>query len=387
MEAGNSPEKRKGKNKVIGGEIMANETEKTLYIGVDYHKKSFTVAYIDNLKEVLTLQKYRSEEMEKFKGHLKSFKEKGYKLKVAVETLTGVMHFTEEIMGLVDELRYVNTNKFKNVLKGVNNAKTDKIDAETIGIYYMMGLLPTVYVPSREEKELRLKLKERESYIEIRKGLMNRVHSVLLEYGIKIKNRELLTEKGKKRIKLEIEEKLPSYMKGMLLREIEVIEYMTEKIKESEKEIEVYIGEREELKEKVDKLKSIPGVGKIVAVSMVSVIGDEKRFSNGDKVASYIGLVPRVSSSGEREKNGRITKKGDSSLRNKLVQAANALIKSKTKNSLKEFYQRLIRKGISKQKAIIAVARKLAKVMYVVLKEGREFIDFVTNKRNLALTG
>jgi len=221
----------------------AEKREKTLYVGVDYHKNSFTVAYLNGLTGILSSKKYKTEEIGSFKGHLNDFRKKGYRVKVAVETLTGVMFFTEEIRGCVDELVYVNTNKFKNILKGVNNAKNDRIDAETIAIYYEIGLLPTVYVPTKKEKELRMKLKERDSYVDTRKGIMNRLHSILLEYGIKAKKRELVTKKGIERIKEETKEKVPMQMQKTVWRHIETIEYLTSKITETEEDIKSYIEE------------------------------------------------------------------------------------------------------------------------------------------------
>jgi len=134
---------------------------------------------------------------------------------------------------------------------------------------------------------------------------MNRLHSILLEYGIKVKKRELVTKKGIERIKEETKEKVPLQMQKTVWRHIETIEYLTSKIAETEEE--------EELKEKVELLKSIPGVGEIVC--------NEERFENGDKVVSYFGLVPAVRSSGDSERNGGITKKGNSRTRNKIIQA------------------------------------------------------------------
>jgi len=391
LEYGNSPESEVAKPELnqqgVGMRERAEKREKTLYVGVDYHKNSFTVAYLNGLTGILSSKKYKTEEIGSFKGHLNDFRKKGYRVKVAVETLTGVMFFTEEIRGCVDELVYVNTNKFKNILKGVNNAKNDRIDAETIAIYYEIGLLPTVYVPTKKEKELRMKLKERDSYVDTRKGIMNRLHSILLEYGIKAKKRELVTKKGIERIKEETKEKVPMQMQKTVWRHIETIEYLTSKITETEEDIKSYIEEEEELKEKVELLKSIPGVGEIVAVAFVSAVCNEERFENGDKVAAYFGLVPAVRSSGDSEKNGRITKKGDSRTRNKIIQAARALVNSKSDNSIKRFYKRLVKRGIGKNKALIATARKLVKVMFTVLSERRKFVEFVDTKCNLCAGG
>ncbi|ADY72844.1 transposase IS116/IS110/IS902 family protein [Desulfurobacterium thermolithotrophum DSM 11699] len=387
LEYGNSSEAEVAKHKTYQGVEMKEKVEKTLYVGVDYHKNSFTAAYLDCLTGILNTKKYEAEELEKFKNHLTTFRKKGYSVKVAVETLTGVTFFTEEIRNCVDEITYVNTNKFKNILKGVNSAKNDRIDAETIAIYYEMGLLPTVYVPTRKEKELRIKMKERDSFVDMRKGVINRLHSLLLEYGIKTNKRELTTKKGMERIKEETKKKVPPSLRETIWRQIETIEYLTDKIRETEEDIKSFIGEDEELKGKVELLKSIPGVGDIVAIAFISAVCNEERFENGDKVAAYFGLVPRANSSGDEVRNGRITKKGDSRTRNKIIQATRALLNSKLDNSVKRFYEGLVKKGLEKKKALIAAARKLVKVMFAVLRERRQFMDFVENKCNLCVGG
>ena len=388
LEYGNSPETEVVRNKTLKGVDMKKKTEKAIYVGVDFHKNSFTAAYLDSSTgKLIDTKKYKTEEIEQFKRHLSNLKRRGYTVKIAVETLTGVKFFTEEIRKIVDEVTYVNTNKFKNILKGVNNAKNDRMDAETIAIYYEMGLLPTVYVPTRKEKELRMKTKERDSYVDMRKGIMNRLHSILLEYGIKTNNREFTTKKGIERIEKETKERVPLHMQRMVWRQIETIKYLTEKIGEIEEDINSFIEEDEDLKEKVDLLKSIPGVGDITAVSFISSICNEERFKNGDKVASYFGLVPRVRGSGDNEKNGSITKKGNSRTRNKIIQATRALLNSKLDNSIKRFYKRLLKRGIDKKKALIATARKLVKVMFAVLSDRRKFADFVDDKCNLCVGG
>ena len=390
LEYGNSSETKVAKHKPyqgVGMKQRANGREKVIYAGVDYHKSSFTVAYLDRLTGVLSTRKYKTEEIGKFKEHLKNFQENGYGVRAAVETLTGVTYFTEEIRNYVEELVYVNTNRFKHILKGVNSAKNDRIDAGTIAIYHEMGLLPAVYIPTRKEKELRMKIKERDSYVDMRRCVMNRLHSILLEYGIKTNKRELTTKKGVERIKEETKEKVPPSMQEMIWRYIETIEYLTQKIRETEEDIKGFIENEEEFKERVELLKSIPGIGDIVAISFISSICDEKRFENGDKVAAYLGLVPRVRSSGDNERNGRITKKGNSRMRNKIVQAARALLNSKSDNSIKRFYKGLLKRGVDKKKALIATARKLVKVMFAVLRERRQFVDFVDDKCNLCVAG
>ena len=69
--------------------------EKAVYIGIDYHKNSFTAAFLDSVTGVLLTNKYK--EIENFQKDLSKYKKEGYKVKIAVETLTGVKHFIKQI--------------------------------------------------------------------------------------------------------------------------------------------------------------------------------------------------------------------------------------------------------------------------------------------------
>ena len=365
--------KSKKKKEKEGDKKMSKE--KLLYVGIDYHKRSYTCSFLDNQRGVISTNKYREENS--LSIILKRYKEEGYKIKIAIETLTGAKNFARKLKKLVDDIYMINTNKFKHILKGVNSdKKTDKIDSETIVIYLEKGLLPLVYIPDEKTDRLRKLLKTRENYVNYRRSLLNQTSSLLLEYGIKIKNRQLLSKKGIEDIKCKIEN-LNKSIKELVLLNIDMVKEISAKIKKIEELIENYINSDNGLKEEKERLKSIPGVGDITSLMFMGVIGEVGRFRGGSELGSYIGLVPRIYSSDEKVKSGSITKKGDSTLRNKLLQSAMSLVKSKKNNSLKEFFIRLIKKGINKNKARIALARKLAIVMYNLLKEGRYFQPFL----------
>jgi len=347
----------------FGGGIVK---EKIVYIGIDYHKNSFTVAFLDSTKRVMLTKKYTK--IEDFKTDLSKYKEEGYRAKIAVETLTGVKHFLKQIRE-DNEVYLINTNKFKSILKGVNtDKKSDRLDAETIAIYLEKDLLPTVYIPEEDIERLRQLLKARENYINQRRNIMNQTHSLLLEYGIKVKNRQLITEKGIKEVENSLE-KIPLEIQEVVKSYIGMIEYITKEIKKIEEIINQYVEKNQEIKEKKDLLESIPGVGEITALTFISIIGNVARFESSKKIGAYVGLVPRVYGSGDSISMGRITKRGDSTLRNKLLQAAISLLKTKEKNSLKEFFNNLIKSGVSKNKARIALARKLATIWIPLIQQ------------------
>ena len=113
-------------------------------------------------------------------------------------------------------------------------------------------------------------------------------------------------------------------------------------------------------------LMSVPGIGAIVAMTIVAEVGDISRFRSYRNLASYAGLVPSLDASGGKQRMGSITKQGSRYLRTALVEAAHVIARMK-KCRLNPFFRRRIVRGGYK-KAIVATAHKLLKIVYYVWK-------------------
>jgi transposase len=123
----------------------------------------------------------------------------------------------------------------------------------------------------------------------------------------------------------------------------------------------------------IQRLQSIPGVGPKTSFAFAAHVAAE-RFENAGQVSNYLGLVPRVYISGDTTRYGRITKRGNGYLRALLVQASWALVLSRHGGKLKERYEYMTReKSISKKKAIVAVARRLAELMYTLMRSNTKY--------------
>ena len=122
-------------------------------------------------------------------------------------------------------------------------------------------------------------------------------------------------------------------------------------------------------------LTSIKGIGARSAAVFLAGLGSMADFESADKLAAYVGIVPRVSQSNETDNRGRITKAGNRLVRTTLVQCT--LVAVRYSPFLRDYYQRLkARRGAGK--AIIATARKLLAIIYDTLKNHRVFNDFTT---------
>ena len=125
-------------------------------------------------------------------------------------------------------------------------------------------------------------------------------------------------------------------------------------------------------------LKTMPGIGNVVALALASEIGDISRFSDMDHLASYFGLVPSVRNSAGTVHHGRITKTGNSLVRHLLAEAVIVHVtfarNRKTPTPISRFYERLSKKRGGSQAKVAAAAKMLRIVFWMLKKE----IDFWT---------
>ncbi len=125
----------------------------------------------------------------------------------------------------------------------------------------------------------------------------------------------------------------------------------------------------------VARLRTIPGVGLLTATGVLAFVGDVHRFPSSRHFASYLGLTPKEFSSGSKRRLGAISKQGDTYLRTMLIHGARAVIqhsRAKEPDRLRAWALRLER-TCGNRKATVALANKLARIVWAVLKHDRDF--------------
>jgi transposase len=120
---------------------------------------------------------------------------------------------------------------------------------------------------------------------------------------------------------------------------------------------------------RVALLLSIPGVGPRTAEVIVSHLQDAQRFRSADQVSAYAGLVPKQFQSGETDRRGRITRRGPRLLRSAMVECAWCSLRYNA--WAQETWLRLQANGLSKKKAVVALARKLLVRAWAILRTGK----------------
>lgn len=327
------------------------------YIGVDLHTTQITVCYLTE-KDEISIRKYQLCEIEKFRASLKRTDQ------IAVEATGNTRWFCEQVQKKAGEIRIVNPRGFELIKSSAK--KTDENDAINLAKFLKANLLPEVR-PKSEEAEVVQRMNEtRTKFVRMQTSLKNKIHALAVSRGWKLKKESLGSQIGIKRL-LEME------WTEIERIEIEIILEQMCSLKQSIKKLEKAIEPLAEKMSGYENLMTMTGIGSRSAGVLLSIIGDVEDFADKDKLASYFGIVPRVSNSNEQVKHGRITKLGNKTGRTTLVQCT--LVAIRYSPYLKEYYER-IKKRRGHGKAKIATARKYLGIIYNTLKNQWVFEDF-----------
>lgn len=328
------------------------------FLGVDLHKKSFTVSFYDPDSDKHDLRSYKMKDIDTFKKKL--FKEDV----LGVEVTGNTRFFVEHIKDFVSEVKVINPLEFAVISKSVK--KTDKHDAKKIAEFLSKDMIPEIRLKDRATSQVNSIANTRDKLVKLRTTLKNKIHSLLNSYGIELK-RGQLSSKGA--LKSVLNYKVDPMVKLELDVIISQIEHLNKGIKKLDKELE----DRGQDMDGYENITSIKGVGKRSGTILLSIIGDINNFESEKKLASYFGIVPRVNQSSDKERQGHITKRGSRLGRATLVQCT--LVAINYSPYLNRFYRKIkFKKGSGK--AIIATAKKLLGIIYKTLKNKWVFEDF-----------
>lgn len=249
--------------------------------------------------------------------------------------------------------------------------KNDRVDAKKIGRAQLNGLTKGIYIPSKQMEADRKLLRYRTTVI--RKSITRnkqRLKAYLVRLGLhkKIDNydKSYWSKKLIQQIRdLEIDQLSDKFVLDELL---DKFDYLKLKMRKINRQI-VLLSRHPRYEKIVENLKSVPGIGLLTAMALVTEIWDMERFKSLDKLSSFVGIVPDTSSSDTKEKVKGITKRANTELRRLLVQAS--WVASGRCKYLGSIYQK--NKKIRQQKAIIKVSRKLLSIIRAVWMKGEKY--------------
>jgi len=327
------------------------------YLGVDLHRTQFTVC-VRQAGEVVEVRKWGIEQLPQFVAQLRADDE------LAVEAMGTTARFYDAVVGQVARVVVVNPHQFKVISDSVK--KTDRADAEQLALFLEKGLLPEVRMKDKPQRELQHMLETRDLLVKQRSALKAKINNLLAAQGINLKREALSSRKALERV-LAVE------ASAMVKLELRILVEQIAHLNGAIQEVESHILEAGEQLPGHANLTSIKGIGGLSATVLLTAIGPIRDFADENKLAAYLGLVPKVQNSNETERSGGITKRGNKLARTALVQCG--LVAQRYSPYLKSFYERVKqRRGAGKAK--VALARKLVKIVHDTLKNDWVFADF-----------
>jgi len=323
-----------------------------LIIGVDFHSRFQQIAMVDTESGELVERRleHSNGEAEKFYSGLQK------PVRVGMEATGYAQWFERMLARLGDELWIGDAAEIRAAM--VRKQKTDARDALHILDLLLANRFPRIWIPSPEERDLRQLLRHRHKMVCLRTSVRNQLHALAMGQGV-YRKRKLWTTGGRTELEALRLDPWASRRRRELLA-------ILDQLDPSLAELDRAVAKEAEQRPAARCLMEQPGVGPITALMFVLTIGPVERFRTSKQVVSYLGLNPRESSSGGRQRLGAISKQGNSMARYLLVEASQTA--ARYDEELRRDYQRLkFRRGTAVAK--VAIARKLAVRLYWKLRK------------------
>jgi len=349
--------KEKKKNRV-------NEERESLFIGVDVHEKNWMVSIVDetwNLKKKTSIPGNSASLLHLIRGFGDCY------VKVCYEA--GGFGF-----GLYDDLTDAGINATviapsMTPIRAGDRIKTDRRDSENLATRLAKGDLTEICVPDITRRAHREIIRGYDQVKKEKQRVMNQIKSFLKLEGKKPPS-GMKANWSRKYVAWLKEVEFEKDVDGCLRFRLDQLIKQYEFLCEEEKEVRGKIDELCELpqyKEKMEAIKeNIKGIGNLTIIRLLLEMGDFSRFKNSRKFTSYLGLTPSERSSGEKERRGSLTGYGNRSLRSALVEVSWIVLRHS--NSFRHTFK-ILSYRIGKNKAIVAIARKLAIRLFWIIRE------------------
>jgi transposase len=333
------------------------------YVGIDLGKRTYTMAIVGKRGKVTMSNGKTTVE-----GRQALYRKLEADDRVALEAGNLAFLMAKEIEAAVGcRVHVLNPHRLALIYRSMK--KTDKEDA--LKLAHILEdtreeRLPEVAKPSEQEIQRRKLLSSYRWAQGERNRAINRLHGQFVAAGITtVVKKDLATGEDRKEAIRVLAGQEREEAEYLLL----CLERQERRIAELEKQMETEsAGDKE-----IELLQTAPGVGPKIAFAFSAYVKAE-RFENAAQVSNYLGLVPKVYMSGDTVRYGRITKRGNGYLRALLVQGAWSITRAKLGGALRKRYEYMtVEKGVSRKKAIVAIARRLAELLYTMEKKGERY--------------
>jgi transposase len=331
-------------------------------IGVDISRTVFQIHAADKDGRPVLRKRCDRQQFVEFMGDLTS-------CEVGMEACAGSHFWGRRLAEMGHKVKLIPPQYVKPYVK---RNKNDAADAEAIVEAMSRPTMRFVEIKTVGQQEMNQLHRARDLLVKQRTAYVNEIKGFLHEYGVVLRcSHEKLREEYLKALE-RVGAQLGEVTKRLMERLFEQLKYTSAEIRKHELEI----GALHKNNEVSQRLESIPGVGVLTATAIVAAVGDPGRFKSGRDFAASLGLTPRQHSSGQHERLGKISKRGDAYIRKLMIQGGHTVVMhvNKAKGYRAKWVRDLVeRRG--RQKAVVAVANKNARIIWALMSRGGKYND------------
>jgi len=329
-------------------------------LGIDIAKNTFQLHGADNNGNSVLKKRISRRELAEHVATLPS-------CTIVMESCGGANYWARVFQRSGHQVKLISPQFVKPFVK---TNKNDANDAQAIVEAASRPSMRFVPIKQIEQQDIQSIHRIRTRIVKNRTALINEIRGLCLEYGV------VLTQ-GAGRVKSSLceaiaanDNEFTASTRTFMRQLYDELVDIDARLKEMDDKVRQLCGDNEDCK----RMLTIPGVGELTATAIVAAIADPKEFKNGRHMSAWLGLVPRQSSSGDKQILLGISKRGDRYLRTLLIHGARAVL-SHSKNR-DDDYARWVQKkkrDLSFNKAAVALANKNARIIWSMLNTGETF--------------
>ena len=327
-------------------------------LGIDLGKNSCSIVGFDDGGAVVLRRRMRREGVIKVAGKLSA-------CVVAMEACCGAHHLGRVLRAQGHEVRLMSPEYVRPYVKSQKNADRD---AEAIAEAATRPTMRFVELKSEEQLDMQTLHRARDRLVGERTALINQLRAVLLERGITVAQGRRKLERHLAGLDAQggLSQRMRVLIEDMRLQWCE----LDRRIAELDKELTEWVRNEEAAR----RLMTIPGIGVLNATALIAAIGQGESFARGRDLAAWLGLVPRQLTTGSRPRLVGISKRGNKYLRKLLIHGARAALPTllESPTSLGAWLRGLMTR-MHKNAVVVALANKLARLAWAVLRHGEMF--------------
>ncbi len=329
-------------------------------VGIDLGKTTFHLVALDDRGKVLIKSKFSRQQLLAYTANLPVSL-------IGIEACSGAHFIGAALREQGHDVRLIPAQFVKPFLK---SNKNDFLDAEAIAEAVARQNMRFVPIKTDDQLDLQALHRVRDRLVHRRTALINQIRGFLLERGI-------VFPAGAANLRNRMAAILEDANEHLTARMRKLLAHLWQEWKDLNAEIESVSDEIDTIAETdpaCQRLRQIPGVGPLVATATVAAIGNGAAFRKGREFAAWLGLIPRQHSTGGKARLLGISKRGSIYLRRMFIHGARAmLLRVKYDTGRLGQWAHELELRAPRNKVVVAVANKLARIAWAVLSTGNEY--------------